>query len=590
MKKSLILWSVIISSVWLSFALNSNSLKTNLNSSYTTANTNATNIYKKYENLVSNIDDKMATWDYVVLSQLTWINTNNLDDTIKTQYTNLIRNITTKKLNIIWEIDINNNSLKNNLITTWDYNNKLNEIQSNISWYILDSNTSISNFNSNLSWEINTFNTKLTNTLKYYQKQINEYKDFKSKLNSLKKNYNNLITNNTKLDNIIWLGKDILNKKSEEIKNNVTNYYSWFLNNEFENYVKKDSNMTYYQSGFNTKKQVLLWFVNDNLVNVIWNITKNYYPDINVNKISSWVNELKDKGINNIIKNYNDLVKNINNLNNEISDANNKINKKLNKFGNSDSKINIFKILQNDIIKKLNEVTKVVQQDISTTLKNYFNFIQTKEKVEKPIMTQLMINYNTKMSKDSLTWLNTFVETLKNYKNIVVLPENLNIINKYIKATQTEIENIKLKKIISKLSNLKNTIKNLQISNNFDKINELSWEITKLENTVPEQFKKQLKQDKYLLKIKWNLNQLFKVWAIRFYYEDWDLSHIVENILNKYYNKYKKENKENIFNEKVNKAFEKLQILESSLTNDKRSYYIIMIDNGLLKFKSDLLK
>ncbi len=95
---------------------------------------------------------------------------------------------------------------------------------------------------------------------------------------------------------------------------------------------------------------------------------------------------------------------------------------------------------------------------------------------------------------------------------------------------------------------------------------------------------------KYLLKMKANLNKLFKVWAIRFYYQNWDLSNVVANILKKYYDKYKSENKENIFNEKINKAFEKLEILESSLKNDLRSYYIIMIDNGLLKFKSDLLK
>ena len=589
MKKILILWSVIISSIWLSFALSSNDLKTNLNNSYNTINTNSTNIYNKYKNILSSIQNNISTWDYAILSQLTGVNTNNLNNTIKTQYTNLIKNITTNKLNIIWEIDINNNSFQNNLITTWEYNNKLNEIQSNISWYILDSNTTITNFNNNLSWLVNNFNTKLGTTLQSYQTKINEYKDFKNKLNTLTTNYNNLIKKDTELTNIIGLGKDILNKKYDDVKNNITNYYSWMLNNEFEKYINEDNNMTYFQSWFSTKKQVLLWFVNDKLDNTISNIIKTYYPDVNIPEITTWFNELKWQWVQNIVDNYNTLIAKISNLQNNITVTQNKVNEKLTKLWNSENKVNILKILQNDIINSLNNITKVVQDDIKETLKNYFEFIKTKEKNEQPIMTQLMVNYNTKMSANSLTWLNTFVETLNNYKNILILPENLNIINKYIKAVKTEIENLKLKWTIEKLKTLKNSIESLQISNNFDKISELSWEIANLESTVPEQFKTELQQDKYSIKMKANLNKLFKVWAIIYYYKNGDLSDIVANILTKYYNKYKAENKENIFKEKINKAFEKLQILEDSLTNDKRSYYIIMIDNGLLKFKSDLL-
>ena len=39
---------------------------------------------------------------------------------------------------------------------------------------------------------------------------------------------------------------------------------------------------------------------------------------------------------------------------------------------------------------------------------------------------------------------------------------------------------------------------------------------------------------------------------------------------------------------KINKALEKLAILEDSLAADKRSYYIIMIHNGILKFNYKL--
>jgi len=55
--------------------------------------------------------------------------------------------------------------------------------------------------------------------------------------------------------------------------------------------------------------------------------------------------------------------------------------------------------------------------------------------------------------------------------------------------------------------------------------------------------------------------------------------------LKKFYEKYKTAGKEQVFLEKINKAFKKLEILEQNLNADMRSYYIIMIHNGLLKFK-----
>ena len=590
MKKIIIWTSLILSTIWLSFALSSNDLKNSLNNSYNNAITSWTNLYNKYKNIIKNINEKISTWDYTILSQLTWVNSDNLNNNIKTAYINLIQKITTDKLNILWKIEINDNNFSNNLITTWEYNNKLNDIQSQISGYILTENTNIKNFAITSSWAINSFDNNLQNKLSYYKTAISNYKIFKNKLIGLENNYNKLINSYNKLNKTIWIWKEVLAQKSDELKQNITNYYSWMLNNEFQKYVQEDANMTYFQSGFEIKKEVLLGFVNDKLVSTITNVINTYYPDVNISEITTGVNNLKSEKISDIIKNYNSILKQITSLQNKITTAQNKVNEKLNKLWWNKSQIDIFKILENDIITNLNNVTKVVQDDIKQTLKNYFNFIKTKEKVEQPIMTQLMLAYNKKMSANNLTGLTVFVETLNNYKNIINLPENIDTINKYIKAVNTEIENLKFQEITNKLKTLKSNIENLQISNNFSKINELSWEIAKLESTVPNQFKTELQQDKYLLKMKANLNKLFKVWAIRFYYQNWDLSNVVANILKKYYDKYKSENKENIFNEKINKAFEKLEILESSLKNDLRSYYIIMIDNGLLKFKSDLLK
>lgn len=589
--KKLIIWiSIILSVIWFSFAFTANELKTNLNNNYNNAITNWTNIFKKYKKIITNINNNISTWDYKILSQLTNVNTDSLFNNIKNRYKNLIQTATTNKLNILWKIEIANNNFSNNLISTWEYNSKLNNIKSEISGYILDTNTQIQNFNTTISWNINNFSNDLKSKLNTYKTKISNYKNFKNKLNNLSDNYDKLIKDNNKLNKIIWAWKEILDKRSNDLKKNVINYYSWMLNNEFQKYLEQDNNMIYLQSDFNSKKQILLWFVNDKLVNTITNIMDTYYPDVNIPEITSWVNELKKSKINNIVENYNNLILQISNLQDKITTTHNKINEKLNKLWNSENKINIFKVLENELIQKMNDVTKVVQKETKQTLKNYLDLIKDKEKAEQPIMTQLMIDYNTKMSKDNLTWLNNFIESLNNYKDIIVLPQNIDIINKYIKAVKTKIENLKLKNITDKLNNLQNKIKNLQISNNFDKINEFSWEIAQLENIVPENFKKQLQQEKYLLQIKNNLNKLFKIWAIRYYYKNWDLTNEVANILRKYYDKYKANNKEDIFNKKINKAFEKIEILEDNLQNDKRSYYIIMIHNGLLKFKSDLLK
>jgi len=590
MKKIVILTSTILSTVWMSLALTSNDLKNSLNNSYNTSITNWTNVYNKYKNIISNINNNISTWDYKILSELTGVSTSNLNNNIKNNYTNLIKTITTDKLNIVWKTEINQTNFNNNFVTTWEYNNNLNNIQSEISWYILNENSNIKNFESSISREINNFNNDLKNKLNTYKTNISNYKDFKNKLEILNKNYNKLIQDNDKLNKTIWVWKEILNKKSEELKKYVINYYSWMLNNEFQNYLKQDNNMTYYQDAFWSKKEVLLWFLNNKLINIISNIIKTYYPDVNIQETTDWMNLLKEKWINEIIENYNELIIKVSNLQNTITTNHNKINEKLNKLWNSQDTINIYKILKDELIKELDTTVKIIKEDTKQTLKNYFEIIKNKKKAEQPIMTQLMVNYNTKMSEDTLTWLNTFEATLNNYKNIIVLPQNLDILNKYIKAVKTEIENLKLKWLTDQLKNIKNDIKNIQISNNFNKINKLSWKIAKLENTVPERFKKELEQDKYLLQIKGNLNKLFKIWAIRYYYKNWDLTDVVANILTKYYNKYKANNKESIFNEKINKAFEKIQILEDSLQNDKRSYYIIMIHNGLLKFKSNLLK
>jgi peptidoglycan hydrolase CwlO-like protein len=102
MKKIIIWLSIIWATIWISLAIDSNILRNNLNNSYTNLVNNGTNIYNKYKNVLVNINDKLNTWDYSILSQLTWIDTKILTNNLNNNYTNLIKEITTNKLNIVW--------------------------------------------------------------------------------------------------------------------------------------------------------------------------------------------------------------------------------------------------------------------------------------------------------------------------------------------------------------------------------------------------------------------------------------------------------------------------------------------------------
>ena len=587
MKKILWLGFASILAISASFAYTSTNLKNTLKNDYNSLVNSSTTLFNQYKNNINTIKTNISTWDYTILAEFTWINTDNLENNLKTNYQNLVTELTTNKYWIISQIDTNDNNLKLNIITTWEYNDNLNNIASTISWYKISSNTKIKNTFSNISWNITDFNKNLSTKLNYYKSDIEKYKNFKNKLTQTLSWFDNLESNYNKLIKNIGIWKKVLKEKNDEIKKNTLNYFSWVIEKEYSSYIQKDGNMIMYKTWMTLKKQVLLWFVSNKLNETIWNITNKYYPSIDIEKVKTDIEDLKKENAKNIVKNNNDLLNKLSSLNNQISSWNQEVTEKLN---NLEKKWSIFDTLKNDIIEVLNNSSKIVLEDIKNTLKNYYKNIKNQEEIEQPIMDRVLITYNNMMISWDLQTLNTLKETLIWYKGTVSLVENLKTIDNYIKAVETKITKKKYEKIDNDVKTLTDNINKLQISNNFDEINQLSWEIKKLENEVPEEFKVRLKKAKYLLKMKENLNKLFKLWAIRYFYRYGNLTDTVEKILNKYYEKYKNNGKEKIFMDKINKWLEKINILENSLSNDKRSYYIIMIHNGFLKFKMDLLK
>ena len=184
------------------------------------------------------------------------------------------------------------------------------------------------------------------------------------------------------------------------------------------------------------------------------------------------------------------------------------------------------------------------------------------------------------------------LSTLDSYKDTIVLPENKKILENYRKVALNNLKQLRLNSFKKQVDELAEEINNLSIWNLSglnqlkEKVNQLFDEAKNLD--VNEDVIKTLKKLQLQVKLKENLNKLYKCGAISFYYTYGDLTDTVAGILMKYYKKYKDSGKEDVFMKKIDKAFNKLEILEQNLNNDLRSYYIIMIHNGLLKFKFEL--
>jgi len=597
MKKIVSVSTLILTiiSIWISHAITTTELQSNLNSVYENILQKVNTIFNTYNSKINIYEEKLSKWDYSILTQLTWIEIQWLKDSVNKEYSNLVKNLIENKYSILTEIDTNENKFKLNLITTWDYETKLNDIATLISWYHMSYTKNIKQFENTLSGLTTDFDSYLQNKYNYYKDDIIKYKTYIDKLNNLTTQYNNVLINkHNQLNEIIWASKNILQKKSKEIKNYVTNYFSGILYSEYKKYLQKEKNITYFSSWFELRKQVLIWFVDNKLSSTIENILNNYYPDIDLDSIKNDISKLNNKTPTEITKKYNQLISQINSIENIISDYITKIDEKLQKFDNSTDSSKILHTIQQDILKSLDETSKIVKKEVEQTLNSYLNFIKTRKQIEEPMMQKLLVSYNKYMYSNTLTWLNELKKIIQNYKPSIILPENLEIINKYVTAINQQVETLKYSQINTKINELENKINNLKIWDNSNIITQLSWELSLLykeatELNLSENIINQIQWLKTKLQIKENMTKLFNIWAISYYYQYGDLTETVANILMKYYKKYKDEWKENVFMDKIKKAFDKLQILEENLSNDMRTYYIIMIHNGLLKFKYNLL-
>ena len=589
--KKIITWSLIISSIAISLAYTTNSLKEQTENLYQSGLQTATNIFSWYNLKIENLDQSLKTWDYLILSQLTGINLDWVKSQIKNDYTNLIKEFTDKKYSILWELDTNENNFQNWIISTWDYDNNLENIAIEISWYQTFITSNNENFDKTLSWVVWSFNSDLKNKLNYYKTDIENYKNYKKQLEELNNNYKDFLSWYNNLENIIWLSKDVFNEKADKIKEFVNAYYSWMLDNEFNKYLQQDPNISYYKSWFKLKKEILLWFVDNKLSDSINNIINSYYPDIDVNSLKEQIDNANNKSITDIIKNYSALNAWLNSLNSTINTYKAKVQEKIQKFPSTD-KDTILKTLEQDLITNLNEASKLIQDDIQQTLKWWLVFIQTREKIEQPLLEKVTDIYTKALQNPNLTGLEEAMNTLKAYEQTIILPQNIEIIKNYEKTIQSQILALKQKEITDQVNKLAITINNYPLWNNNSELEKYKQELENIYNEIKDSWNealiKTIKNLQLEIQLKENLNKLYKVWAITYYYQYGDLTNEVADILMKYYDKYKAEWKEKLFMDKINNAFDKIKVLEESLNNDIRSYYIVMIHNWLLKFEAEL--
>lgn len=566
-------------------------LKSVVNDSYKKLITSSKSVYDNIESKIKSKKAEIETWDYKILSYLTWISIDVLENKSKANYQSLIEKLTSWKYDIISKLDLAKTNFDNGFITTWEYENKLQDIQSLISWYNIESNKDIQMYEKNMNDEIKNYIANIEAKKTKLSDKIEKYKNFKNQLTELNNLYKNLDEKNSKLQNIIWISKDLLDKKSSQIKEYVDNYFSWYVQKQYEKFLDSDENFSYFEKSFRAKKEIILWFVNNKLNGLISSIVSTYYPDIDFNSVKKQINEINNLSVKDVVNNYVSIENKIWKLKNTIKDYTKKVSAKLEKFNNSDKKSNILEVLKNDIVESIKNTLPTVEDELKNTFKNWKEFIKNKEEEEQTIMNNLIVSYNNVMISWDIQQLKEFKDSLDNYKDILVLPTNLETIRKYKLAIEKKIEELTYQEVSSKLNQIEKTIDDMQVWDNLKTIEQIKEKLKNIESNkkLYDDFIDKIKNIKLKLQLKENLNKLYEVWAMRYYYRYWDLSSTVANILKKYYEKYKKEWKEKIFEEKIKKAFDKLDILMSSLENDKRSYYIVMIYNGLLKFKAENL-
>lgn len=586
MKKAILIANLLILPVVC--AITTEDLKQQLENSYSFWVKSWLNEFNLYSSKVEEIEKKLATGDYAILLLFTWININTLKDNIKTSYKDYIEKITSKKYNILSEIEVTKTNFDNGIISTWEFEASLNDLQVQISWYQAFVGNSLDQLKSSLSGLYESFNDNLQKTLSEYSDAIKKYKAYKNELKDINAKFEELKNQYKKLTNSIWIAKKTIETKKEELREFVNNYYSELLDKKFKKYLKEDPNFAYFKTWFDTKKKILLWFIDNNLEKAFDEIITNYYPDVDIDSLEWEIKDANNKNPDVVVKNYNSIMTWFKSLKNTLEEYLQKVNEKLAKFKKWE-KETILEVIEKDLIAVLDNITKVIQDDIAETFKWWKIFIETRKQIEKQLLEKVTENYINAIQTDTLTGYQDFLDLVDAYSDTIILPENKKVVENYRKVIESKLELLKIRIIKEKIREISKKINNLPLRD-FEALQLIKKQIeTLMDNkNLPEEILKELKKLKLQVLLKENLHKLYKSWAISFYYSYGDLTDTVVKLLKKYYEKYKAEWKEDIFLQKVHKACEKIKILETSLTNDLRSYYIIMIYNGLLKFKFDL--
>jgi len=563
----------------LSYAISSNELKNSIEKTYINLKWKLKPVYEKYENKYKIIKQKYSTGDYVILSNLTWLNLTGLKQNIDEKYTNFAKLLINEKYKLSAKVDDIQNKFDTKIISTGDYENWLKNLNIELSAYKTTYLDKIKLFDKELSGVVENFEDNIWNKLNFYKTSIEKIKTINSKIKLANDLYNNLLQKKEKLEWILWVSKKIALSKIDEIKKFVNKYFSDFVDKKFDYYNKKDNNFSYFEKWKDIKKQLILWFISDKIEKKVNSTINSYYPDINYDVFSKRIDEIKNISFEDKFKKFDEIDKKLSTFISDAKNANNELDKYISKFK---SKENLLKILKQDVVKALEWTTKIVEDDIEQTFKSRFDFIKVKEKQEQKLVNLMSAYYEENINSDNINKLQWMIEVLNAYKNNLKLPENIKLADSFLNVVKDKIEQIKQREILDKINKLSQTIDNLPIWNNFDNINKLKKEIENLK--VDNKLKNKIQILKMKLKINENLSKLFVSWAIRYYYTEGDLSYKVADILEKIKEKYVKKWKEKLFEEKLKNAEKKLEKLEENLKSDLKSYYFIMIHNWIIRF------
>lgn len=539
--------------------------------------------YNNYLDILQKIQKKLDSGDYKILWLLTWTSMDTVSVHMQDWYKSLIKKLTDDKYSIIAKIDILDNKFQLKLVWTWDYRAQMQELESSISSFPQTWKKYISSFENNLSGTVSTFNKSIESKLKELSSEVAIYRNFDSQLKSLKHNYQTMNKKSSEIKNIVWISKNSLDKASTEIKKYANDYFSWYVEWKYQKQLSNNSDIAYFEKERKNKKDLILWFVDKKVSDVIKEVTENYYPNIDTSSLKKSFDEINKLDAKIVVKNPSVYTDKLKIANSTTIDYISQLTKKLSKFKNINTESNkkVFEIVKKDVLEWIRNISPIVDQELNESFSLWIGKIKKKATSESARMWNALVEYNQKMSKATSVSINELIRSLNKHKASISLPSNLLIISKYIQAAEDKLKQIKYKDMLDNINNLKKTVDWLQASET-SKIQSLKSQLDGF--TWKKEFQEKISEIKFNLRLKENLNKLYKAWAVRYLYNYWDLSDSVWNILKRYYLKYQKSWKSKAFEQKIKRAYKKIDKLMAVISNDKKSYYIVMIYNGLLKF------